>query len=224
MNLLYPSKITLMPKIKLVFSLILIVGAIYLTFKYTDPIKILAQTNPALAEQVTQKYDEYLKFNQTIQAQSSDAEKYLSYIKILNTQKMAQTQKSYNDNIIDENIELSQLPTGQSLKTLRLSIIRYQTLNQSLYTMLEQLRAKGNTITNSGFSTNNMDVEINKLTDTIIKLESHISTLDFVADQIEQKTVGLDEGLNSASNIINLANTEYKSMFGKVKELINNAQ
>lgn len=213
-----------MPKLKLLFSLILIIGATYLIFKYTDPIKILAQTNPALADQITQKYDEYLKFNQTIQAQSSDAEKYLSYIKILNTQKMAQTQKAYNDTVIDDNTELKELPGAQSIKTLRLSIIRYQNLNQSLYTMLEQLRAKGNTITNSGFSTNNMDVEINKLTDTIIRLESHISTLDFVADQIEQKTVSLEEGLNSASGVIDQANTEYKSMFGKVKELINNAQ
>lgn len=224
MKLIVGSKITLMPKLKLLFSLILIIGATYLIFKYTDPIKILAQTNPALADQITQKYDEYLKFNQTIQAQSSDAEKYLSYIKILNTQKMAQTQKAYNDTVIDDNTELKELPGAQSIKTLRLSIIRYQNLNQSLYTMLEQLRAKGNTITNSGFSTNNMDVEINKLTDTIIRLESHISTLDFVADQIEQKTVSLEEGLNSASGVIDQANTEYKSMFGKVKELINNAQ
>lgn len=224
MKLIVGSKITLMPKLKLLFSLILIIGAIYLIFKYTDPIKILAQANPALADQITQKYDEYLKFNQTIQAQSSDAEKYLSYIKILNTQKMAQTQKAYNDTVIDDNTELKELPAAQSIKTLRLSIIRYQNLNQSLYTMLEQLRAKGNTITNSGFSTNNMDVEINKLTDTIIRLESHISTLDFVADQIEQKTVSLEEGLSSASGVIDQANTEYKSMFGKVKELINNAQ
>src|SRR3989344_2004015 len=210
------SRIGVMSKPKLAFSIILMMFAVYFAFKYTDAPRILAQVNPEFSQQVSAKYNEFLRFNANLKSQSGDSYKFLSNLTTLNTQELVKLEDSYKTVAIDVNVDLNSLPEAQAVKTLKLSVIRYENLNQALYRVFDQLKAAGTAINESGFATSNIDQEITSLTETITKIEAHIATINYISDQISEKKVALEDGIKNASDLISDVNTEYNDLFKKV--------
>ena len=93
-----------------------------------------------------------------------------------------------------------------------------------MYSVLDKIRSAGASVADSGFATNNIETEVNNLNDTIGKIEANLATLNFVSTQIKEQTVTAEVGIKSASTIIDELNTDYQFLFGKVKEIINNAE
>lgn len=213
-----------MPRLKFLLSTLLIIGSLYLTVNYIGIEKVLAQLNPDFTQKVQEQYNAFLQFNQNIKTQTSNSGNFLSSLMTINKNDLINLEESYTEIKVDQDTAMAELPSNQVSRSLKLSIIRYESLNQVIYQLLDQIKNAGEVVSESGFATTNIQEEIDNLSANIVKIESYLSTLNYISDQIQQKTVTVEEGVKSASETITQLNIEYNTMFNKVKELISNVE
>lgn len=185
---------------------------------------VYAQTNPEALTQLQTKYNEFLRYHQNIKIQTGEVSKYILSLGALNNKEIKTLTESYNRIFIDENINLNELPRIEVLKTLKLGLIRYETLNTTIYNIMGQINDLTSTISDSGFATENASTDLEAISENIIKIEANLATLNYVVDQIEQNTLSLEEGISSSTDLIKTINTEYTSIFSKFLELTANAK
>ena len=205
-----------MPKFKLFFFFVALVAIIYF---YNNPQVLRALAQSSLIQEVQDKIDQSLEQYSNKQNESQTNEDFIAYLGTLSSQELVDTQNTYTETQVSKEQDTQSLLNNESIKSLSLTLSRYEKLNSYLYRLIDQISTSSKIFTDSGFDSSNMQVELKNVITTLSSIEAHNQGIKMIIDKLKTNELSPKEGLTNALQIINKNKESYYEVFSKVSKL-----